>query len=140
MDIIKVFADNVRYYRTQVGLSQEAFAEKCGLHRTYISAVECYRRSISLENIQRIADALGIETYKLLRRQRNCLRFDCFIQAMKPRISFCRNNQAEYLLSHNLFLPNDCLRKFCYLNKHNTINCSLQHILPCHTSNILCVC
>lgn len=65
MDIIKVFADNVRYYRTQSGLSQEAFAEKCGLHRTYISAVECYRRSISLENIQRIADALGIETYKL---------------------------------------------------------------------------
>ena len=65
MDIIKVFADNVRYYRTRSGLSQEAFAEKCGLHRTYISAVECYRRSISLENIQRIADALGIETYKL---------------------------------------------------------------------------
>ena len=65
MDIIKVFADNVRYYRTQAGLSQEDFAEKCGLYRTYISAVECYRRSISLENIQRIADALGIETYKL---------------------------------------------------------------------------
>lgn len=65
MDIIKVFADNVRYYRTQSGLSQEAFAEKCGLHRTYISALECYRRSISLENIQRIADALEIETYKL---------------------------------------------------------------------------
>lgn len=46
-------------------MSQEEFAEKCGLHRTYISAVECHRRSISLENIQRIADALGIETYKL---------------------------------------------------------------------------
>lgn len=70
MDIIKVFADNVRYYRTQSGLSQEAFAEKCGLHRTYISAVECYRRSISLENIQRIADALEIETYKLFVEER----------------------------------------------------------------------
>ena len=65
MDIVKVFGTNVKKYRTQIGLSQEAFAEKCGLHRTYISAVECYRRSISLENIQRIADALGIETYKL---------------------------------------------------------------------------
>ena len=65
MDIVKVFGSNVKKYRTQIGLSQEAFAEKCGLHRTYISAVECYRRSISLENIQRIADALGIETYKL---------------------------------------------------------------------------
>lgn len=65
MDVVRVFGANVKKYRTQTGLSQEAFAEKCGLHRTYISAVECYRRSISLENIQRIADALGIETYKL---------------------------------------------------------------------------
>lgn len=66
MDIIKVFGVNVKYYRQRIGLSQEAFAEKCGMHRTYISAIECFRRSISLENIQRIADALGIEAYKLL--------------------------------------------------------------------------
>ena len=65
MDIVKVFGDNLRKYRNALGLSQEAFAEKCGLHRTYISAVECYRRSIALENVQRIADALGIETYQL---------------------------------------------------------------------------
>ena len=65
MDIVKVFGDNLKKYRTQLGLSQEAFAEKCGLHRTYISAIECYRRSIALENVQRIADALGVETYKL---------------------------------------------------------------------------
>ncbi len=66
MDIIKVFGTNVKCYRRQIGLSQEAFAEKCGMHRTYISAIECFRRSISLENIQRIADALGVEAYKLL--------------------------------------------------------------------------
>ena len=65
MDIVKVFGTNLKKYRTKLGLSQEAFANKCGMHRTYISAIECYRRSISLENIQRIADALGIETYKL---------------------------------------------------------------------------
>ena len=65
MDIIKVFGSNVKYYRQVVGLSQEALAEKCGMHRTYISAIECFRRSISLENIQRIADALAIEPYKL---------------------------------------------------------------------------
>lgn len=65
MDIIKVFADNVKKYRKQKGYSQEYFAELCGMHRTYISALECYRRSISLENIQRIADALEIEPYKL---------------------------------------------------------------------------
>ena len=65
MDIIKVFVDNLIKYRTATGMSQEAFAAKCGMHRTYISAIERYRRSISLENIQRIADALEIETYKL---------------------------------------------------------------------------
>mgnify|MGYP000992795364 FL=1 len=65
MDIIKTFANNLKKYRTAIGLSQEAFADKCGMHRTYISAIECCRRSISLENIQRIADALEIETYKL---------------------------------------------------------------------------
>lgn len=65
MDIVKVFGSNLKKYRTAQNISQEAFAQKCGMHRTYISAVECYRRSISLENIQRIADALEIETYKL---------------------------------------------------------------------------
>lgn len=65
MDIVKVFGTNLKKYRTQKELSQEKFAEKCGLHRTYISDIECFRRSISLENIQRIADALEIETYLL---------------------------------------------------------------------------
>lgn len=66
IDTIRVFGSNLKKYRSALGLSQEAFAEKCGLHRTYISAIECYRRSIALENIQRIADALMIEPYKLL--------------------------------------------------------------------------
>ena len=65
MDIIKVFGNNLYKYRIQKGFSQEKLAEKCGMHRTYISAIERYRRSISLENIQRIADALDIETYLL---------------------------------------------------------------------------
>lgn len=65
MDIIKVFGTNVRKYRNQMNVSQEKFAELCGLHRTYISDIECFRRSISLDNIQRIADALEVETYKL---------------------------------------------------------------------------
>lgn len=65
MDILKVFADNTRRYRKRLGLSQEDFAEKCGLHRTYINAIECQRRSISLNNIQVIADALEIDTYLL---------------------------------------------------------------------------
>ena len=71
MDIVKVFGVNLKKYRKATGLSQEGFADKCGLHRTYISAIECYRRSISLENIQRIADALEIDTYKLFLEEEN---------------------------------------------------------------------
>ena len=65
MDIVKVFGKNVRKYRILQGVSQEKFAEMCGLHRTYISDIERFQRSISLHNIQKIADALNIETYKL---------------------------------------------------------------------------
>lgn len=65
MDIVKVFANNVKKYRTESSLSQEAFAEKAGLHRTYISAIEREKRSIALDNVQKIADALNINTYLL---------------------------------------------------------------------------
>ena len=65
MDILATFGDNVRRYRLERRMSQEAFSQKCGLHRTYISAVERHKRSISLNNIQKIADALEVDTYLL---------------------------------------------------------------------------
>lgn len=65
MDIVKIFGKNVKKYRQELGISQEELADRSNLHRTYISAIECFRRSIALENIQRIADALEVETYKL---------------------------------------------------------------------------
>jgi len=65
MDIVKVFGTNLRKYRNELGVSQEKFAEMCSLHRTYISDVERFQRSIALDNVQKIADALGIDTYKL---------------------------------------------------------------------------
>lgn len=69
-DIVKVFGTNVRKYRNKKGISQEKLAELSGLHRTYISDVERFQRSIALENIQRIADALGVEAYQLLLENR----------------------------------------------------------------------
>lgn len=65
MDIVKVFAVNVRKYRTVRGLSQEKLAELSGLHRSYISAIERCERNISLCNVQRIADALNVQVYTL---------------------------------------------------------------------------
>ena len=66
MDIVKILGTNLRKYRLEKGISQEKFADLCGLHRTYISDIECFQRNVSIENVQRIAEALEIEAYKLL--------------------------------------------------------------------------
>ena len=65
MNVTHVFAVNVRTYRKRLGLSQEAFAERCHLHRTYISSLELEKRNISLKNVQAISEAPGVETYRL---------------------------------------------------------------------------
>ena len=65
MVALKVFAHNLKKYRNKLGISQEEFAERAGLHRTYISAIECGKRSIALDNVQKIANALGVEVYLL---------------------------------------------------------------------------
>ena len=59
---------NVAYYRKLTGITQEALAERCGLSRTYIINIEASNMitTVSLEALFNIADALGIEPYKLL--------------------------------------------------------------------------
>ena len=66
MNIICIFGTNVKKHRLKMKLSQEKFAELCGLHRTYISDIECFQRNVSLESVQKIAEAIGIEPYELL--------------------------------------------------------------------------
>ena len=65
MNLMHIFATNVKKYRIEKGLSQEALAELAGLHRTYDSAVERERRNISIDNIENIANALNIDAYLL---------------------------------------------------------------------------
>ena len=85
MDIIKVFGTNVRKFRTKMGVSQEKLAELCGLHRTYISDIECFRRSISLDNIQKIADALKIETHLFRRKSAFSNRIFCVLPSLSVK-------------------------------------------------------
>ena len=65
MNLMHIFATNVKKYRIEKGLSQEALAELAGLHRTYVIAVERERRNISIDNIENIANALNIDAYLL---------------------------------------------------------------------------
>jgi transcriptional regulator with XRE-family HTH domain len=66
MDILASFGQRVREKRTALGLSQEAFADKCKLDRTYISGIERGKRNLSLRNIDIIAKTLGIEITELM--------------------------------------------------------------------------
>lgn len=56
----KRLAKRVRLFRVARGWSQEVLAELCGLHRNYVGAVERAERNITLDNLERIADALGV--------------------------------------------------------------------------------
>jgi transcriptional regulator with XRE-family HTH domain len=60
-DSIQVrLAKAVRRRREALGISQEAFADKIGLHRTYVGSVERGERNVSLVNLERIAIGLGV--------------------------------------------------------------------------------
>ena len=59
------FGGRVRELRKQKGLSQEALALACDLDRTYVGGVERGERNISLVNIQKIAEALGVSAREL---------------------------------------------------------------------------
>lgn len=60
------FGMRLRELRQKKGISQERLAELAGLHRTYVSSVERGGRNISLENIDRLAIALGEPMAKLM--------------------------------------------------------------------------
>ncbi|OJW07452.1 MAG: transcriptional regulator [Planctomycetales bacterium 71-10] len=64
-DIRKRFGVRVRQLRSERGLSQEAFADQAGLHRTYIGAIERGEQNLSLQNIQRLAATLEISLAEL---------------------------------------------------------------------------
>ena len=64
-----IVAVNLRRLRLQRKWSQEHCAEKCGLHRTYIGAVERGERNITLATLDNIAAALGVSPVELLTRK-----------------------------------------------------------------------
>lgn len=65
-DILTRFGQRVRDKRAALGLSQEAFAAKCNLDRTYMSGIERGLRNIGLRNVETIAEALGISVGELM--------------------------------------------------------------------------
>ena len=59
---------NLRAYRLERGLSQEACAEVLGVHRTYMGGLERGERNLTLKSLERLAAAVGMDPIDLLRR------------------------------------------------------------------------
>ncbi|HIU82663.1 MAG TPA: helix-turn-helix transcriptional regulator [Candidatus Faecicola pullistercoris] len=60
MDIKILIGKRVKELRSKLGKSQEELADLAGLDRTYITSVECGRRNISIVNIEKLSNALGV--------------------------------------------------------------------------------
>ena len=60
------FARNLRKIRQSQGISQEKLADLCDLQRTYVSSVERGERNIAVDNMERLAIALGVDIRELL--------------------------------------------------------------------------
>jgi transcriptional regulator with XRE-family HTH domain len=57
----------LRGYREELGLSQEAFADHLGKHRTYVGAMERGERNLSLGSVERLATQLNVDPLDMLR-------------------------------------------------------------------------
>ena len=57
--------NRIRELRQKIGLSQEKFAIKIGMDRTYFASVEVGKRNVAIMNIKKIADGLGVALSEL---------------------------------------------------------------------------
>ena len=62
----RAFGRRLRALRLERELSQEALADLAGIHRTYVGSVERAERNTALDNINALADALGVSPGSLV--------------------------------------------------------------------------
>jgi transcriptional regulator with XRE-family HTH domain len=65
--LLSALGQRIRELRTEQGYSQEAFADKCGVHRTFMGTVERGESNLSFSNIARVATTLDVTLSTLFR-------------------------------------------------------------------------
>jgi transcriptional regulator with XRE-family HTH domain len=65
-DLQRTVGRNLRAYREGKGLSQEAFADELGVHRTYMGGIERGERNLTLKSLERIAARIDVDPLALL--------------------------------------------------------------------------
>jgi transcriptional regulator with XRE-family HTH domain len=63
---LRLLGETIRKERKKVGVSQEDFAEVCGVHRTYLGQLERGEKNLSFSNILRVARAIQVKPSTLL--------------------------------------------------------------------------
>ena len=58
--LLRAFGQRVRELRQSQGFSQEGFADKCGVHRTFMGTIERGESNLSFQNIAKVAETLGV--------------------------------------------------------------------------------
>jgi len=65
-DILTIVGENIKYYRTKLGMTQEELAERAGINRSYLASLERGRRNTTLKTVEALAMALGVSTSELV--------------------------------------------------------------------------
>jgi transcriptional regulator with XRE-family HTH domain len=65
-DLQRAVGRNLRAHRRALGLSQENFAERLGVHRTYMGGLERGERNLTLKSLERLADCMGVDPRAML--------------------------------------------------------------------------
>ncbi len=60
-DVLVKFGNKVREERKKLGISQEELADRANVHRTYIGMIERAEKNITLQNIEKVANALNLK-------------------------------------------------------------------------------
>lgn len=83
--LLRTLGQRIRELRVAQGYSQESFADKCGVHRTFMGTVERGESNLSFHNIARIAQTLGVSLSVLFANLEETAQKSATVKRPRPR-------------------------------------------------------